>query len=226
MVLAEVDYEAGTWQVKETHNLSGKASGLARGPSNREKFHVRYHGGERYLVGESFPPMVFHHNQNQLEPVVIGNRGRKFPQAQEIAKIMTGSDDPAVIDAWIEANLGSNLRTQNTYLWTDANGDREPQPGEIVLGKLGNVYHGPNMGPYIADDFAVIMGSGDYNPHRGEAGETKFYSSIARFAPASWVDGVPQYVLPATASEMDVAPLYVEPPTDAYIGRAKVRHTF
>lgn len=223
IVLAEVDYEAGTWRVKETHRLGGDAGGLARGPNNRDNFHVRYHDGERYLVGESFPPMVFHHKNGRLEPVVVGNRKGHFPQAKTIAKLMEAKD----VKKWILENLGSKTRDKNTYLWTDRNGDHMPQAEEIVLGKLGNIYHGPGMGPYIADDFSVIFGSGDFNPDYDPDGEApRFYTSIARLAPTDWIDGVPQYELPKTAAAMDVAPLDDNPKTDRYGGRAKVRHTF
>ena len=225
LVLAEVDYEAGTWSVKETYNPGNKAGGLARGGGNRGKYHVRYHDGERYLVGESFPPMVFHHHDGRIDPVVMGNRGRKFPQAGTVARLKLGTDDEEKVKAWIDDNLGKKRRQKNTYLWIDRNGDRAPQGEEITLHKLGNVYHGPGAGPFIGKDFSVIAGGGDYNPEGGE-GATKFYTSIMRLKPHGWVEGVPQYRLPKTAPELDVAPMYVRPPTDAYIGRASVRHSF
>ncbi|MBS3762034.1 MAG: carbohydrate-binding protein [Planctomycetes bacterium] len=219
-VLAEVDYENRTWSVQETHRFRNKAGGLGRGLGNRRRFVVRYHGDKRYLVGESFPPMVFRHRDGKLLPLVIGNRGRKFPQARTVARLMTQSDNPETIKGWIRENLGKKRRKKNTYFWTDKNGDHQPQPEEITLHKLGNVYHGPGSGAYITDDFSVICRGGDYNPRRDEANATKFYTSIARLSPANWTEGVPQYDLPEQASELDVAPLYVEPRTDAYIGRA------
>ena len=223
LVLAEVDYANRTWSVRETHNPGNKAGGLGRGGGNKGKFHVRYHDGERYLVGESFPPMVFHHHDGRLNPVVMGNRGRHFPQAHTIAKLM-GADDPK---QWIRKHLGKRTRQKNTYLWIDQNADHQPQPDEITLHKLGNVYHGPGQGAWIGRDFSVIAGGGDYNPLRGEEdGATKFYTSLMLLGPTGWKNGVPQYGLPQTARELDVARMYVEPKTDAYIGRAEVAHTY
>lgn len=222
MVLAELDYENRTWRVLETHRPGRYANGLPRGGGNMGRYHVRYHEGERYLVGESFPPMVFRHEEGQLKPVVIGNRGRGFPQAGTVARIMRPEDPKA----WIAETLGRHRRKLNTYLWTDQNGDHTPQAGEISLHKLANVYHGPGGGAFIASDFSVVMGGGDYNPNADKPGETKFYTSLARLAPSGWVDGVPQYDLPRRAEALDVAPMWVEPMTDAYIGRARVRHTY
>ncbi|MFP4028194.1 MAG: PA14 domain-containing protein [Candidatus Brocadiia bacterium] len=225
-VLANVDYENQTWSVLETHRFGDKAGGLGRDLGNRRRFVVRYHKGKRYLIGESFPPMVFRHRNGHLVPLVMGNRRHKFPQHKTVARLMTQSDNPETIKTWIRKHLGKKRRKKNTYFWTDGNGDHEPQPDEITLRKLGNVYHGPGIGAYIANDFSVICRGGDYNPRRGEEGETKFYTSIARLAPTGWSGGVPQYNLPERAAELDVAPIYVEPQTDAYIGRAGVRHTF
>ncbi len=223
-VLAEVDYEAGKWSVKETHNIGGKAAGLARGPGNRGKFHVRYHDGERYLVGESFPPMIFHHTDGRLEPVVMGNNQRKFSnkEARIIAELK-GVADPG---QWVEQTFGKTRRNLNTYMWIDRNGDREPQFEEIELTKLGNVYHGPRNGPSIGQAFDVIVTGGDYNPHRGQPGEPNFYSSILRFAPTGWEDGVPQYELPEKVADVAVAPIYVKPREESYMGRAQVHHTY
>jgi hypothetical protein len=139
---------------------------------------------------------------------------------------MTGSDDEEVIQAWMDETLGTKRRQKNTYLWVDRNDDHIPQADEITLGKLGNVYHGPGPGASIGPDLCVVAGGGAYNPRRGEDGETKFYTSIMRYCPENWSEGVPQYSLPDDASDLDVAPMYVQPDTDAYIGRAAVRHTY
>ena len=216
LVLAEIDYEKRAWRVLETHRVEGKAAGLARNLSSTSMFQVRYHDGKRYLVGESFPPMVFRHENGRLDPLVIGNRDRSFPQAEEIARIMTATDDEVKIEAWITQYLknanGQLYGKRNAYLWTDANGDHHPQKEEIELPdkELGSVYHGPGMGVSIGSDFSILFGSGDYNPHRGEPGQPVFYSSIGRLAPTGWKDGIPQYRLPQRAADMDVAPLYVE----------------
>ncbi len=228
-VLVKVDYENRTWSVLETHTIRGKAGGLGRDLGNRRTFVVRYHDGKRYLVSETFPPMVFRHRDGKLLPVVIGNRAGKFPQHKTVARLMTQSDDPKVIDAWIEEHLGDKrhlYRKKNTYLWTDRNGDAEPQADEITLHMLGNVYHGPGEGAYVTEDFSIVCKGGDYNPRRDEDGQTKFYTSVARLSPTGWTDGVPQYRLPERAGELDVEPMYVEPATDEYTGRATVRHTF
>ncbi len=224
LVLAELDYERGTWSVKETYNPGAKAAGLARGGGNKGKYHVRYHDGERYLVGESFPPMIFHHHAGRIDPVVMGNANRKLSvkECRIIAKLKGAAD----VDQWVEQTFGKKRRDYNTYLWTDRNGDREPQGDEIVLSKLGNVYHGPWNGPSIGRDFAVIVAGGDYNPQRDQPGETRFYSSLLRFAPTGWEDGVPQYELPEEVADIAVAPIHVKPRAEAYVGRAEVHHTY
>ncbi len=233
IVLAEVDYGKKTWAVKETFNFADKADGLGRRLSvhSANKFYVRYHDGKRHIVFDTFPPSVFHHHDGKLEPVVIGNRRPVFPQPEEIARIMTGSDDKETIDQWIKKHIadykGRMYGIKNTYLWTDKNGDRMPQAKEISLHMLGNTYHGPGAGVFVGKDFSVLCGSGDFHPVRKRHGmPNQFYTSIARLKPSSWSGDVPQYRLPAKAAAMDIAPMYVEPHSDKYSGRAGVRHTY
>lgn len=77
MVLATVDYDAGSWTVSETYHVAGMASGLFPPElgSYTQGLGVRYHEGSRFLVFGTSPPNIARHESGRLVPLVAGDQG-------------------------------------------------------------------------------------------------------------------------------------------------------
>jgi hypothetical protein len=168
MVLATIDYEAGTWKVSETYRVGGMAGGLFPPELGNytQGLGVRYHEGKRYLVFGTSPPNIALHENGKLIPVVAGEQG-----------------GPAVARA--AKAVGIAPPTAAGYLWTDRNRDGAAQAGEIQFFDKPmprNVKQSAVVGP----DFTLLTGVG--------GGDSKTASaSLMRLVPRGWTNGVPEY---------------------------------
>lgn len=170
MVLATIDYEAGTWKVSETYRVGGMAGGLF--PPELGNYNqglgVRYHEGKRYLVFGTSPPNIAIHEDGKLIPVVAGGQGA--PAVASAAK-MLGIEPPKAAG----------------YLWTDRNRDGVGQADEIqFFDKLmpSIAKHSAVVGP----DFTLLTGVSG-----GDSKTATATASVMRLVPRSWINGVPEY---------------------------------
>ncbi|MFO8012157.1 MAG: PA14 domain-containing protein [Phycisphaerae bacterium] len=136
LVLAEIDYGAGTWRVRETYRIETLAGGLVRAmPGHAGRWRVLYHAGRRYLVATG-TPQVLAHGDGMLRAVTVLGKREALSRAKELA----GHEGKA-----------------GAFRWLDADGDGEPQPGEFTFSESPSL---PG-GTWVADDFAALRGADD-----------------------------------------------------------------
>jgi hypothetical protein len=137
-VRAQVDYDAGTWRVRETHDFGDLGGGLVEFPARASSWRVLYHDGERYLVSGTPLPQVLHHADGKLTAIVAsGSPGKRDrDRRRRIAELKDVSPDGF-----------------RSYSWTDRNGDGQVDGREIRL--LDFRRHGwAACG--VADDFSIV----------------------------------------------------------------------
>jgi hypothetical protein len=168
MVLATIDYAAGTWAVTETYHVAGIAQGLFPPGlgSYTQGLGVRYHEGGRYLVFGTSPPNIALHENGKLLPVVAGDQGAP---AVARAAALAGTDPPKAAG----------------YLWTDRNRDGTPQADEIQFFDKP-MPRAPKQQATVGPDFTFLNPATVGTPE----GETL---RMLRLAPRGWANGVPDY---------------------------------
>jgi hypothetical protein len=142
LVLAEVDYENASWSIAETHHVEYENNDLMPPSTGGANYtlRVRYHDGERYLIGEGLPK-VYHHTTDA--------DGR--PTLRPVA--YAGSDEDRLARAKEVAGEELDGRLQY-YWWTDRNGDGEPGADEIEF-TTGTFWGGAST---VAPDMGLLNG--------------------------------------------------------------------
>lgn len=132
LTLAEIDYAAGRWRVRETWRIGGMADGLVESrPGHHGRWWVVYRDGRRYLVSYG-PPQVLRHDEGTLRAVtVIG-------------------DEKDVARAAAIAGRGKKAKS---FRWLDENGDGRPQKGEFTFSDRREI----PAARWVAPDFAVLQ---------------------------------------------------------------------
>ena len=170
VVLASIDYAAGTWKVLETYKLTGMADGLVAEEIGGYKSPaaVRYHDGRQYLVFQSSPPTVAIHEKGRLIPVVVGaHGGSALQRAIELAGPAAAADKAA------------------GFLWHDSNQDGAVQGKEIAFFK-NRMPTGPKVQASSGQGFSMF----GYGESESDAGSRV---DIKRLAPKQWIGSVPEY---------------------------------
>ncbi|MFM8635628.1 MAG: PA14 domain-containing protein [Planctomycetia bacterium] len=169
MVLATIDYAAGTWSVSETYHVPGMAKGLFPPElgSYTQGLGVRHHDGRRYLVFGTSPPNIALHEKGRLVPVVAGDQG---DAAVARAAAVAGIDPPKAAG----------------YLWTDRNRDSAPQADEIEF-FAKPMPRAPKQSATVGPDFTLLNVSAAAATPEGET------MRLLRLAPRGWSNGVPDY---------------------------------
>lgn len=124
MIRAKVDYTNRSWSVDSIYQYKGLANGLIWNHMGAEDFQARLHNGTLYLCRAGTQPCVIKvdRTNRKLIPVVVS--------------IGSFWHDGSMLPAWING-LGNG---NQSFLWTDANGDGQPlnangslQPGELTV---------------------------------------------------------------------------------------------
>lgn len=110
LVLAELDYDTGDWQVLETHDVESLADGLvSHPPGHSAHWRPLTHNGRTYLVTEG-SPQVLVHREGRLEPwLVCGRVGEHLNKHVE------------------------DVPSRRFFRWRDENRDGQPQPEEFAF---------------------------------------------------------------------------------------------
>lgn len=145
LVEAEVDWKNRTWKPRSTYKFEGLANGLVGGATGmRGFFDVVYRDGKKYLAGTGQSPCLLRVDEaeGRLTPVMTSNLriNRNFDSQSPLLQKM----------------LGSPQSKYSSYLWQDANGDGEPQEGEIRLSEWFKSGPGYTVSSNLA--FAGIYG--------------------------------------------------------------------
>ncbi len=132
LTLAEIDYAAGRWRVRETWRVGGMAGGLVKSrPGHHGRWWVVYRDGRRYLVSYG-PPQVLRHEEGTLRAVtVIGGE-------KDVARA---------------AGIAGRGHTAASFRWLDENGDGRPQKGEFTFSDSREI----PAARWVAPDFAVLQ---------------------------------------------------------------------
>lgn len=136
LVLAEIDYTSGDWQVVETWHLDQLADGLVESrPGHHGRWWVVYHEDQRYLVSQGAPQVLAHKLGSLRSVSVIGSRNVK--RAVELS------------------GKGTHA---SSFRWLDRNGDGRPQANEFTFSEGSEI---PNAN-WVAADLGVLQaGSGE-----------------------------------------------------------------
>lgn len=141
IIKAKVDYEARTWKVVATYTFGGMMDGFI--PSTTHgggRFVVRRHGGETYLCRDDVPVVLREDAANRrLVPLVASQ--------YSIWHAWNGKYLPALVKDLLQPDKEMQAKNQEAqpfardpekqaWLWTDLNGDAQPQAGEITFGKF------------------------------------------------------------------------------------------
>jgi hypothetical protein len=113
LVRAAVDYDAGTWDVVETHHVGAMGDGIVRNFGHRGHFNPLTHDGTTYLVSDN-RPQALRHEAGSLAPVSV-----------------SGAVDDSVrdlVDGPIDARR---------FAWVDRDGDGLPSSDELTFGDAG-----------------------------------------------------------------------------------------
>ena len=177
LIRAEVDYQAGRWQVAEAHRVGALADGLARTykPAHG-RLRVCYHKDIRYLV-TSAHLQIFRHEDEQLRAVLVTGRSKKG-KARQTPYAGNYSWDRVV-------ELAGRGEDSGWFQWCDENGDGRTQPQEFEFSRRPPV---PHRGAWVTEDMALIHVRANNALKRDEAPIVE----ILRHAP-SWKNGVPHY---------------------------------
>lgn len=116
MMRVILDPEKKTWKIHSVYTFSSLASGLIGGHSNAHIWEARrFNGGKLYLLRQGNAPCVVRVDEEKwkLMPVSVG-----YLHIQHYRNELT----PRLVE-WSKG--------RDAMLWTDANGDGEPQPDEM-----------------------------------------------------------------------------------------------
>ncbi|MEX0777494.1 MAG: FlgD immunoglobulin-like domain containing protein [Phycisphaeraceae bacterium] len=140
----EVDYAKRTWRVHSTYKFEGMASGMIGKKTHDETWDVREHGGEIYLCATT--------NMQVLK--LDRTNWRLLPVAIERADYIKRG--PESVQSWRAEDQSRN----RMLLWTDGNGDGQPQKDEArfhnVKGFLSHMAIGPDLSYYA---FTMVGGT-------------------------------------------------------------------
>lgn len=169
VVKAQVDYVKKSWRVLEVYQLFGQADNLystAIGPNMF--FQIRHCRNRTYLIGGLQDPMILVvDEQNRcLRPCVSG----KTDVAHDWNT--AGYFSPSAIDAvWggkalpgKQINEAPDFANRQAYIWTDLNGDMQPQLNEFVFTKkvintwfCGRIWADNNLNLYTMDKQPMVL---------------------------------------------------------------------
>ena len=140
LMQTKVDYEARTWRVVATYNFNGMARGLIPGKSNSSAgWTIRKRNGIKYLVREDMPCVLkIDYANHRLTPLA----------AARLNVTHYWNEQPEFVRELWENDKRSKMKS---FVWTDRNGDGEPQPDEVLRHEW-SVWAG---GWTIDDDFNV-----------------------------------------------------------------------
>lgn len=144
LIEAEVDWKNRTWKPRSTYKFQGLANELVGGASGaRGFFDVTYRDGKKHLAGTGMSPCLLRVDeaQQRLTPVMTSGIN--------ITHYWT-SQSP-----FLQKLLGSRQSKFKSYVWQDANGDGEPQEGEVRFSEWSNWGPGWTVSP--ASAFAGIF---------------------------------------------------------------------
>ena len=112
----QVDVKTKTWKVRSIHHQANLADGLVQGHNNAVIMRAIRHDGTLYLVncGSPFAMLRVDDSTNNLVPVMCAD----FHMSHD-AHLKHGP-----VRAWAGEN-------QDSYVWTDGNGDGRPQREEV-----------------------------------------------------------------------------------------------
>jgi hypothetical protein len=129
MMRLDVDYKTNSWKVRSIHQTNGMANGLVQGHANALLYRAIRHEGVLYLVGDQTRTVFKVDDKNdQLIPVMTAH-----PQMRHYFSTM-----PPIIKGWAAAG-------DQSYIWTDANGDGKPQREEMTFYPQGGPWTGLPM---------------------------------------------------------------------------------
>ncbi|MEX0653448.1 MAG: FlgD immunoglobulin-like domain containing protein [Phycisphaeraceae bacterium] len=110
----EVDYDTKTWRVHSTYTMDGLASGLVDRKSHDHSLEVREHEGEIYITTNTHLRVFRVDRENRkLRPVAIEEPNFR-------------GSGPEFLREWHDGT-----RSDRRVIWTDSNGDGQPQRDEM-----------------------------------------------------------------------------------------------
>jgi hypothetical protein len=117
--LAEVDYDAGEWDVAETYHLDAMVDGLVQGPGgSRNRWMGLQHNGQTFLALYHSTPQVLRHGNGTLTPVTLTGG-----DTEKMAEV-SGADATGTGREW-------------NFKWLDTSADGTPQADEVSFDKGG-----------------------------------------------------------------------------------------
>jgi len=141
-----VNYQTHSWKVHSVYHTTSLANGLVGGQGNGWLWDARKHNGVTYLCKRQQVCVLRVDEKNwRLLPAAVGNTHiRHYWNAQ-----------PQLIKDWAGAG-------DDSYLWTDANGDGQPQREEMVFHQEGGNWTALPMVDDSMQYTSVINGKPSY----------------------------------------------------------------
>lgn len=131
LVLAQIDFTTGRWQVRETYPLHALGGGLVRAPGTvNRRWRVLYRNNQRYLFSAE-RVQVLAHQEGLLRAVTILGAQDLVPAA---------------------AALAGYTGQAQAFRWLDGNEDGIPQADEFTWSNVPGV----TVGHTVTDDFEVL----------------------------------------------------------------------
>ncbi len=169
---AVVDYDKGSWRPYATYKIArvgGKKLNIQVQHTGYLGFHIRYHKGHKYLCKVRDPVVLRVDEKNRRIVPVVKYYSFAFNQ-------YTITKDR--VPGWVLTPQEARKHRYIGFLWTDLNGDGEPQKDEVRLSKK-NFSAGDS---WIDEDMT-------------------YYTNNGYVAKPTWKNGIPVYPLPAEAKK-------------------------